>query len=56
MNFGIQDTLNLNSPLLARRQSLKTVKNWFSESGFYNIVVEYGPNGIVDRGQKTITS
>ena len=50
--WAILDTFDMYSPAHDHPQSLRTVKRWFSEAGFANTVVQYGPNGIVARGVK----
>ena len=52
IDWAILDTFDMYSPAHDHPKSLKIIKSWFLESGFSNIVVEYGPNGIVGRGKK----
>jgi hypothetical protein len=52
LSWTILDTFEIYSPAHDHFQSLKTVKNWFPESGFASIAVKYGPNGIVGSGKK----
>ena len=48
--WAILDTFDMYSPKYDNPQTLSTVKEWFRESGFKDIVVEYGPNGVIGRG------
>ena len=50
--WAILDTFDMYSPAHDHPQSLGTVKRWFSEVGFMDIVVQCGPNGVVGRGKK----
>jgi SAM-dependent methyltransferase len=50
--WAVLDTFDMYSPAHDHPQSLKTVKRWFSEAGFANAAVQYGPNGIVGKGEK----
>jgi SAM-dependent methyltransferase len=51
-DWAVLDTFDMYSPAHDHPQSLKTVKRWFSDCGFTKSVVQYGPNGIVGRGNK----
>ena len=51
-DWAILDTFDMYSPAHDHPQSLKAIKRWFSEIGFTDAVVQYGPNGIVGRGKK----
>jgi len=51
-DWAVLDTFDMYSPTHDHPQSLKTIKRWYSESGLVNIVVRYGPNGIMGRGKK----
>ena len=48
--WAILDTFDMYSPKYDKPQSLSTVREWFKECGFKDIVVKYGPNGIIGRG------
>ncbi len=50
--WAILDTFDMYSPAHDHPQSLRTVKKWFSEAGFTDAVVQYGPSGIVGRAKK----
>jgi len=50
--WAILDTFDMYSPAHDHPQSLRAVKRWFSEAGFIDAFVWYGPNGIVGRGEK----
>lgn len=50
--WAILDTFDMYSPAHDHPQSLTTVKRWFSEAGFTDIYVGYGPNGVVGRGKR----
>jgi SAM-dependent methyltransferase len=52
--WAVLDTFDMYSPAHDHPQSLKTVKGWFSEAGFADAVVQYGPNGITGRGKKSV--
>ena len=52
-DWAILDTFDIYSPAHDHPQSLKTVIKWFSEVGFADTVVQYGPNGIAGRGKKS---
>jgi SAM-dependent methyltransferase len=48
--WAILDTFDMYSPRYDRPQSIRQVKKWFANAGFSNVVVEYGPNGVIGRG------
>jgi SAM-dependent methyltransferase len=50
--WAILDTFDMYSPAYDHPQSLKTVKRWFSEVGFSEVLVQYGPYGLVGKGKK----
>ena len=50
--WAILDTFDMYSPAYDNPRSLKTVRKWFVEAGFSEIVVQYGQNGIIGRGKK----
>lgn len=52
--WSILDTFDMLSPQHDHPQTLATVRWWFADAGFAEIVVERGPNGIVGRGRKPI--
>jgi hypothetical protein len=51
-DWAVLDTFDMYAPEHDHPQSLITVRTWFSDAGFANTVVQYGPNGIVARGVK----
>jgi len=52
IEWAILDTFDMYSPEYDNPQSLLTVRKWFNEYGFKDIVVQYGDNGIVARAMK----
>lgn len=50
--WAILDTFDMYSPAHDHPQTLRTVRQWFMDAEFGDIVVERGPNGIVGRGVK----
>lgn len=40
------------SPMYDNPQTIETVRAWFLEAGFDDVVVAYGPNGVVGRGRR----
>jgi SAM-dependent methyltransferase len=50
--WAVLDTFDMLSPAYDLPQSLKTVRAWFNQAGFENIVVQAGPNGVTGRGTK----
>jgi len=46
------DTFDMYSPAHDHPQSSGTVKRWFDQAGFRDIIVHYGPNGIVGKGRR----
>lgn len=48
------DTFDMYSPAHDHPQKLSTVKRWFTDLGFTDVVVRYGPNGIVGKGSNPI--
>jgi SAM-dependent methyltransferase len=51
-DWAILDTFDMYSPAHDHPQSLRTVQKWFINSGFTDIEVFYGDNGVVGRGKK----
>lgn len=47
---AILDTFDIYSPKYDKPQTLWTVKQWFVKAGFTNVVVGYGPNGVIGKG------
>lgn len=54
-DWAILDTFDMYSPAHDHPKSLETVRRWFSEAGFVEVVVKYGSNGITGKGKKTTT-
>jgi 2-polyprenyl-3-methyl-5-hydroxy-6-metoxy-1,4-benzoquinol methylase/uncharacterized protein YbaR (Trm112 family) len=52
LRWSILDTFDMYSPAHDHPQTIATVKAWFRAAGFTDVVVEYGPNGIVGRGRR----
>ena len=52
--WAILDTFDMYSPAHDHPQSLATVRSWFERAGFENIIVAYGPNGVVGKGTKPL--
>jgi 2-polyprenyl-3-methyl-5-hydroxy-6-metoxy-1,4-benzoquinol methylase len=50
--WAILDTFDMYSPAHDHPQSIGTVKRWFEQAGFVDVVVNYGPNGIVGKGRR----
>ena len=49
---GNLHTLRIYSPAHDHPRSIAQVKRWFAAAKFVDVVVEYGPNGVVGRGRK----
>jgi 2-polyprenyl-3-methyl-5-hydroxy-6-metoxy-1,4-benzoquinol methylase/uncharacterized protein YbaR (Trm112 family) len=54
--WAILDTFDMYSPTHDHPRSLAEVWRWFEDAGLENTVVEYGPNGIIARGQRPLTT
>jgi ubiquinone/menaquinone biosynthesis C-methylase UbiE/uncharacterized protein YbaR (Trm112 family) len=50
--WAVLDTFDILSPVFDNPQYLETVQKWFSHTGFTNIDVKYGYNGIEGKGVK----
>ena len=50
--WAILDTFDMYSPEHDHPQSLATVQRWFQDLGFSDIMVAFGPNGVVGRGRR----
>ena len=46
------DTFDMYSPAHDHPRSIHQVRGWFAEAGFIDVVVEYGPNGVIGRGKR----
>ncbi|MBI4434408.1 class I SAM-dependent methyltransferase [Candidatus Uhrbacteria bacterium] len=53
--WSILDTFDMLSPAHDHPQTLATVRRWFADAEFTDVVVQRGPNGIIGRGRKPIT-
>jgi SAM-dependent methyltransferase len=53
-DWAILDTFDMYSPAHDHPQSVKTVRRWFSDSGFVDVVVQDGPNGVIGRGKMSM--
>lgn len=52
LQWAILDTYDMYSPAHDHPQTMATVRSWFARAGFGEIIVEYGPNGVVGRGRR----
>jgi glycosyltransferase involved in cell wall biosynthesis/SAM-dependent methyltransferase len=52
--WAVLDTFDMYSPIHDHPQSKGTLKKWFIEAGFRNIIVENSANGIIGKGIKPI--
>jgi SAM-dependent methyltransferase len=50
--WAILDTFDMYAPAHDHPQSVSTVRRWFNDVGFTDIVSERGPNGVVGRGRR----
>lgn len=50
--WSILDTFDMYAPVYDHPQTLPVVSRWFREAGLQNIVVRYGPNGIIAKGTR----
>lgn len=53
-DWAILDTFDMYAPPHDHPQTLATVRQWFADAGFCDVVVQYGPNGIIGCGTKTV--
>ncbi|MBI4135641.1 class I SAM-dependent methyltransferase [Candidatus Uhrbacteria bacterium] len=51
--WSVLDTFDMYSPVYDQPQTLREVKRWFKEAKLQDVVVHYGPNGIVGKGKKS---
>jgi SAM-dependent methyltransferase len=54
--WAILDTFDMYSPVHDHPQPIHAVRRWFVEAGFCNVNVAFGPNGIIARGRRPISS
>jgi hypothetical protein len=52
VQWAVLDTFDMYSPAHDHPQSLSTLRSWFEEAGFENILVRPGPNGVVGSGNR----
>lgn len=50
--WAILDTFDMYSPAHDHPQSIATIKKWFSNIGFVNVTVDFGPNGVIAKGRR----
>jgi 2-polyprenyl-3-methyl-5-hydroxy-6-metoxy-1,4-benzoquinol methylase/uncharacterized protein YbaR (Trm112 family) len=50
--WAILDTFDMYSPAHDHPRSISRVRSWFLAAGFVDVVVQYGPNGVVGRGRR----
>jgi SAM-dependent methyltransferase len=50
--WAILDTFDMYSPTHDHPRTLAQVRRWFESAGLENIVVTYGPNGVIARGRR----
>ncbi len=50
--WAILDTFDMYSPAHDHPRSIPQVRRWFADAGFVDVVVEYGPNGVIGRGRR----
>jgi SAM-dependent methyltransferase len=54
--WAILDTFDMYSPAHDHPQTRGTIRRWYREAGFVDVVVECGWNGIVARGRRSATT
>lgn len=54
VQWAILDTFDMYSPAHDHPQSVKAVRRWFVETGFENIFVGRGRNGVIGRGTRPL--
>ena len=54
--WAILDTFDMYSPTHDHPRTLAQVRQWFESAGLENIVVTYGPNGVIARGRRPLSS
>ena len=50
--WAILDTFDMYSPAHDHPRSIPQVRRWFEAANFVDVVVEYGPNGVIGRGRR----
>jgi SAM-dependent methyltransferase len=51
--WAILDTFDMYAPAYDKPQSIATVQSWFERTGFEDIAVGPGPNGVIGKGRKS---
>jgi SAM-dependent methyltransferase len=54
--WAVLDTFDMYSPTHDHPRTLAQVRRWFESAGLENIVVTYGPNGVIARGRRPSSS
>jgi len=54
--WAILDTFDMYSPAHDHPRSIAQVRGWFAAADFVDVVVEYGPNGVIGRGRRPVAS
>jgi hypothetical protein len=54
--WAVLDTFDMYSPAYDHPRTLVQVRRWFESAGLENIVVTYGPNGVIARGKRPFSS
>jgi SAM-dependent methyltransferase len=49
--WALLDTFDMYSPQHDHPQSISSVERWFKETGFVDIIVRFGQNGVVAKGR-----
>jgi SAM-dependent methyltransferase len=52
-HWAVLDTFDMYSPAHDHPQTIAAVRSWFDAAGLTDVVVDYGPNGIVARGRRS---
>lgn len=50
--WALLDTFDMYSPEHDHPRTIREVRRWFEKSSLEDIVVEYGPNGVIGRGRR----
>jgi SAM-dependent methyltransferase len=48
------DTFDMYSPVHDHPRSIGDVRRWFDAAEFIDVIVEYGPNGVIARGRRPL--
>lgn len=52
--WALLDTFDMYSPAHDHPRSIAQVKGWFAAANFVDVVVEYGPNGVIGIGRRPL--